>query len=87
MFGTTLDRRKLGTLLALALLAGCKVIPKAGPDQPPPPENPNANVLPTDQARHRVAHLADQARSHLDVFGSDAENLKASVDFVLNRRS
>ena len=44
-------------------------------------------LLGVDQARHRVAHLADQARSHLDVFGSDAENLKASVDFVLNRRS
>jgi len=44
-------------------------------------------LLGVDQARHRVAHLAEQARSHLDVFGSDAENLKASVDFVLNRRS
>ena len=44
-------------------------------------------LLGVDQARHRVAHLADQARSHLDVFGHDAENLKASVDFVLNRRS
>jgi farnesyl diphosphate synthase len=44
-------------------------------------------LLGVDAARHRVAHLADQARSHLDVFGADAENLKASVDFVLNRRS
>jgi farnesyl diphosphate synthase len=44
-------------------------------------------LLGVDQARHRVAHLADQARGHLDVFGPDAENLKASVDFVLNRRS
>ena len=44
-------------------------------------------LLGVEAARHRVAHLADQARSHLDLFGSDAENLKASVDFVLNRRS
>jgi farnesyl diphosphate synthase len=44
-------------------------------------------LLGVDQARQRVAHLADQARGHLDVFGVDAENLKASVDFVLNRRS
>ena len=44
-------------------------------------------LLGVEAARHRVAHLADQARAHLDVFGSDAENLKASVDFVLNRRS
>jgi farnesyl diphosphate synthase len=44
-------------------------------------------LLGVDQARHRVAHLADQARAHLDLFGRDAENLKASVDFVLNRRS
>ena len=44
-------------------------------------------LLGVDAARHRVAHLADQARSHLDVFGSSADHLKASVDFVLNRRS
>jgi farnesyl diphosphate synthase len=44
-------------------------------------------LLGVDQARHRVAHLADQARAHLDVFGPDAEILKASVDFVLKRQS
>ena len=44
-------------------------------------------LLGVDQARHRVAHLADQARGHLDVFGPDAEILKASVDYVLQRRS
>jgi farnesyl diphosphate synthase len=44
-------------------------------------------LLGVDSARHRVAHLADQARAHLDVFGSDAEILKASVDYVLQRRS
>jgi len=44
-------------------------------------------LLGVEAARHRVAHLADQARSHLDLFGADAEHLKASVDYVLNRRS
>ncbi|WP_284223591.1 polyprenyl synthetase family protein [Brevundimonas denitrificans] len=44
-------------------------------------------LLGVDAARHRVAHLADQARAHLDVFGPDAEILKASVDFVLKRQS
>ncbi|RYG16939.1 MAG: polyprenyl synthetase family protein [Caulobacteraceae bacterium] len=44
-------------------------------------------LLGVEAARHRVAHLADQARAHLDVFGSDADILKASVDFVLQRRS
>ncbi|MBU1540833.1 MAG: polyprenyl synthetase family protein [Alphaproteobacteria bacterium] len=44
-------------------------------------------LLGVDQARHRVAHLADQSRAHLDVFGPDADILKASVDFVLQRRS
>ena len=44
-------------------------------------------LLGVEAARHRVAHLADQARAHLDVFGPDAEILKASVDFVLKRRS
>src|SRR5918993_1088587 len=42
-------------------------------------------LLGVEAARHRVAHLADQARGHLDVFGPDAEILKASVDFVLKR--
>ena len=44
-------------------------------------------LLGVEAARRRVAHLADQARAHLDVFGPDAEILKASVDFVLKRRS
>ncbi|HRO34194.1 MAG TPA: polyprenyl synthetase family protein [Brevundimonas sp.] len=44
-------------------------------------------LLGVDQARHRVAHLADQARAHLDPFGAEAEILKASVDFVLSRKS
>ncbi len=44
-------------------------------------------LLGVEAARHRVAHLADQARAHLDLFGPDAEILKASVDFVLQRRS
>ena len=44
-------------------------------------------LLGVDQARHRVAHLADQARGHLDLVGPDADILKASVDYVLQRRS
>lgn len=44
-------------------------------------------LLGIEAARQRVAHLADQARAHLDVFGPDADILKASVDFVLQRRS
>lgn len=44
-------------------------------------------LLGVEAARHRVAHLADQARAHLDVFGTEAEILKASVDFVLKRQS
>jgi len=44
-------------------------------------------LLGVEAARQSVAHLADQARGHLDLFGAEAENLKASVDFVLKRRS
>lgn len=44
-------------------------------------------LLGVDAARQRVAHLADQARNHLTPFGAQAEILKASVDFVLRRRS
>ncbi len=44
-------------------------------------------LLGLEAARHRVAHLAEQARSHLEPFGHDADVLKASVDYVLTRRS
>jgi farnesyl diphosphate synthase len=43
-------------------------------------------LLGTDQARERVALLADQARSHLEMFGERAKYLRDSVDFVLERR-
>ncbi len=55
--GPRMDRRKLVALAALALLAGCKVIPK-GPVAPPPtPTGPSSEILPTDSERHRVALL------------------------------
>jgi farnesyl diphosphate synthase len=43
-------------------------------------------LLGTDQARERVALLADQARTHLELFGERAKYLRDSVDFVLERR-
>ena len=43
-------------------------------------------LLGTQQARERVALLADQARSHLELFGERAKYLRDSVDFVLERR-
>ena len=44
-------------------------------------------LLGVDAARERVDLLTEQARSHLDLFGDDAKFLRASVDFVLQRRS
>jgi farnesyl diphosphate synthase len=44
-------------------------------------------LLGVDAARERVDLLAEQARSHLDLFDEDAKFLRASVDFVLQRRS
>jgi farnesyl diphosphate synthase len=43
-------------------------------------------LLGADAAKERVALLADQARAHLEGFGPRAETLRASVDFVLERR-
>jgi branched-chain amino acid transport system substrate-binding protein len=55
------DRRKLITMGAAMLLAGCKVIPgggASGPDPlPTPTPTPSATSLPTDETRHRVALL------------------------------
>ncbi|RAK58031.1 polyprenyl synthetase family protein [Phenylobacterium deserti] len=43
-------------------------------------------LLGADAARERLALLTDQTKAHLDVFGTSAEFLRASVDFVLERR-
>jgi len=40
-----------------------------------------------DAAKERVALLAGQTRSHLEIFGDRAEHLRESVDFVLDRRN
>ena len=56
-FGMRMDRRGIVMLAAMALLAGCKVIPKGPPSGPPPVDRPSAEVLPTDARRHRVALL------------------------------
>jgi farnesyl diphosphate synthase len=44
-------------------------------------------LLGLEQAKARVNMLADQAKSHLDLFGDDARYLRASVDFVLQRKA
>jgi farnesyl diphosphate synthase len=44
-------------------------------------------LLGVDAARERVSVLAEQARRHLDLFGDDAKFLRASVDYVLQRRA
>ena len=44
-------------------------------------------LLGVGAARERVELLAAQCRTHLDIFGNDASYLRASVDFVLDRRA
>ncbi|MEJ5975929.1 penicillin-binding protein activator [Novosphingobium sp. PS1R-30] len=65
MLKSVSNRRRFITLAAPALgailLAGCKVIPKAPIDTPPPPEQGPTSSLPTDSARHRVALLVPLA--------------------------
>ncbi|WP_269716220.1 polyprenyl synthetase family protein [Caulobacter sp. NIBR2454] len=43
-------------------------------------------LLGVDAAKERVELLAAQTKAHLDPFGSMAETLRESVDFVLDRR-
>jgi len=59
-----LTRRSLGRAFAVGtltlLMAACKVVPETRPGPAPAPtptQAPDANVLPTDTARHRVALL------------------------------
>jgi farnesyl diphosphate synthase len=44
-------------------------------------------LLGVEAARGRLSVLADQTKSHLEPFGAAAEFLRASVDFVLERRN
>jgi farnesyl diphosphate synthase len=44
-------------------------------------------LLGVGAARERVELLGAQCRAHLDVFGREASYLRASVDFVLDRRA
>lgn len=55
MIEARMKRRGLMLLVGVALLAGCKVIPK-GPGTPPPPEGPG-DGLPSDKMRQRIALL------------------------------
>lgn len=55
MIEARMKRRGLVLLVGVALLAGCKVIPK-GPGTTPPPEGPG-DGLPTDKSRQRIALL------------------------------
>ncbi|WP_309088358.1 farnesyl diphosphate synthase [Phenylobacterium sp.] len=43
-------------------------------------------LLGVDAARERLGVLAGQTKSHLEPFGAQADFLRASVDFVLERR-
>ena len=56
MFEMRLNRRSIVLLGAMALLAGCKVVPKGVPVTPPPSDQPS-DTLPKDGQRHRVALL------------------------------
>ena len=44
-------------------------------------------LLGLDAAKERVALLSDQTKAHLEPFGERARYLRASVDFVLDRRN
>ena len=50
-------RRRLLAATALALLAGCQVVPKGRRPSAPPPPPPPVSSLPQDAERHRVALL------------------------------
>ncbi|MBW3616526.1 MAG: polyprenyl synthetase family protein [Proteobacteria bacterium] len=44
-------------------------------------------LLGVDAAKGRIALLAEQCKGHLDVFGPKADALRASVDYVLERKA
>jgi farnesyl diphosphate synthase len=70
------------------LIAGGEDADLLGPTDGAPRETDRvsyATLLGPDAARARIDLLAEQARSHLDLFGERAIYLAQSVDFVLER--
>ena len=70
------------------LIAGSEDADLLGPTDSAPRETDRfsyATLLGPDAARERIDLLAEQARSHLDLFGEKAIYLSQSVDFVLER--
>lgn len=70
------------------LIAGAEDADLLGPTDSAPRETDRlsyATILGPDAARARIDLLAEQARSHLDLFGDRAIYLAQSVDFVLER--
>lgn len=72
MLGSKIDRRRLMALAAMALVAGCSVVPKSRPGAERPPEQPSSN-LPTDTQRHRIALLVPLGGANARV-GQDIAN-------------
>lgn len=56
MIETRMSRRALALLIGVALVSGCKVIPR-GPGGTPVPDAGPSDGLPPDKARHRIALL------------------------------
>lgn len=68
-FTSGISGKRIAAFGALALLAGCTVIPKSGPQVPQAPEAeaPDAERLPTDAERHRVALLLPMSGTNATV--------------------
>ena len=58
-----------------------------GSAAPAPPKANFVTLLGREAAAERVDLLISQCRAHLDVFGPAGAYLRASVDFVLDRRA
>jgi farnesyl diphosphate synthase len=61
--------------------------PKTGAKEGGRPKVSYVTLMGAGAARERVELLSSQCKSHLDIFGEDAQYLRESVDFVLDRRA
>ena len=64
-----------------------KSLNRNGASSHPAPKANFVTLLGREAAGARVAMLASQCHAHLDVFGTAGAYLRASVDFVLDRRA
>ena len=80
--------RVLCILLSILLsiqMCSCLVLADTAPDTAPENAPDSVSDAPMSEDKELVGELTDKAKSALDIFGEDANELKELADYLCNR--